>query len=47
MAVIYANLIIEGLKTIEQVPKRIRAKVKDVLINLGLPELAEEKTQGN
>lgn len=41
MAVIYASLIISGYKTFDQVPKIIQAKVKEVLIQLGLGELAE------
>lgn len=42
MAVIYATLIIKGIKTINDVPARIRDKVKQVLIDLDLPELAQE-----
>ena len=41
MAVIYASLIVSGYKTFDQVPKVIQAKVKEVLIQLGLAELAE------
>ena len=41
MDVIYASLIVSGLKTIAQVPKVIQPRVKVVLENLGLPELAE------
>lgn len=41
MDVIYASLIISGLKTFAQVPKVIQPRVKLVLENLGLPELAE------
>ena len=37
MAVIYATLIVKG-------PARIRDKVKQVLIDLDLPELAEDAT---
>ena len=44
LAIIYADLIIEGYKTIDQVPAKIRPLVKEVLINLGHPELAEEAT---
>ena len=44
MAVIYATLIVKGIKTINDVPERIRDKVKQVLIDLGLPELAEDAT---
>lgn len=41
MAVVYATLIIKGKKTIGDVPERIREQVKQVLIDLDLPELAE------
>lgn len=42
MAVVYATLIIKGKKTIDDVPERIREQVKQVLIDLDLPELAED-----
>lgn len=45
MAVIYATLIVKGVKTINDVPARIRDKVKQVLVDLDLPELAEEETR--
>ena len=41
MAVVYATLIIKGKKTIGDVPERIREQVKQVLIDLDCPELAE------
>ena len=41
MAKIYAELIKKGLKTIDDVPARIQAQVKDILIDLDCPELAE------
>lgn len=41
MAVIYATLIVKGKKTISDVPAAIRAKVKEILVDLDLPELAE------
>lgn len=41
MAVIYASLIVSGYKTFDQVPKVIQPKVREVLIQLGLGELAE------
>ena len=41
MAVIYATLIINGAKTIADVPALIRAQVAETLVNLGVPELAE------
>lgn len=41
MAVVYATLIIKGKKTIEQVPGLIREQVKDILVDMDLPELAE------
>lgn len=42
MAVIYATLIIKGSRTIGQVPAILREEVKQILIDLELPELAEE-----
>lgn len=41
MAVVYATLIIKEKKTIDQVPGVIREQVKDILIAMDLPELAE------
>lgn len=41
MVVVYATLIIKGKKTIEDVPSVIEQQVKDVLIDMELPELAE------
>jgi hypothetical protein len=41
MAVIYATLIIKGKKTFADVPEKIKNKVKEVLIDLDCPELAE------
>ena len=46
MAVIYATLIVKGVKTINDVPARIKDKVKQVLIDLDLPELAEMPSDG-
>lgn len=42
MAIIYATLIVKGVKTISQVPKSLKEKVKKILIDLDMPELAEE-----
>ncbi len=42
MAVIYATLIVKGKKKITDVPLVIREEVKQVLVDLDLPELAEE-----
>lgn len=42
MAVIYATLIIKGKRTIESVPPAVKEQTKRVLIDLELPELAEE-----
>lgn len=42
MAVIYAALIVKGKKSIADVPEKIREQVKGVLIDLDVPELAEE-----
>lgn len=41
MVVVYATLIIKGKKTINEVPSLIRDQVKEVLIDMDLPELAE------
>lgn len=41
MAVIYATLIVKGRKSIADVPEKIREQVKQILIDLELPELAE------
>ena len=40
---IYADLIVKGLKTIDDVPLRIRDKVKQELIKRGREDLTEEK----
>ena len=42
VAVIYAALIVKGKKSIADVPEKIREQVKGVLIDLDVPELAEE-----
>lgn len=41
MAKVYADLIIKGVKSIDQVPEKIRIEVQAVLIERGYPELAE------
>lgn len=41
MVVIYATLIVKGKKTINDVPVVIREQVKQILIDLELPKLAE------
>ena len=41
MAVIYATLIVKGKKTIDQVPERLQAQVREILVDLEVPELAE------
>lgn len=41
MAVIYATLIIKGKKAFAEVPAVLKDKVKEILIDLELPELAE------
>jgi len=43
ITMIYADLIIDGLKTFKQAPKNLKAKVKEVLIRLGMSELAVEE----
>lgn len=41
MAVNYATLIVKGKKKIEDVPAKIRDQVKELLVDLEVPELAE------
>ncbi|MDO4324060.1 MAG: CD1375 family protein [Lachnospiraceae bacterium] len=41
MAVVYATLIIKGKKTFADVPVKIQQQVKEVLVDLGLEELAQ------
>lgn len=41
MAVIYATLIIKGKKTFAEVPAVLKDRVKEILIDLEVPELAE------
>ena len=41
MVKIYANLIIKGIKTIDDVPTRIKDEVRQELVKEGHPELAE------
>ena len=43
MAEVYASLIIKGVKTIDNVPEVIRNDVRQVLIDLGYPELAGDE----
>lgn len=40
---IYADLIVKGLKTIDEVPLRIRDKAKQELIKRGREDLTIEK----
>lgn len=42
MAVIYDTLIIKGKKTIFDASLVIRDQVKEILINMDLPELADD-----
>lgn len=41
MAVVYATLIVKGKKTIGDVPPMVKDQVKQVLIDMDLPELAD------
>jgi len=41
MAVIYATLIVKGKKTFADVPEILKEQVKEILIDLEVPELAE------
>ncbi|MGM0239493.1 CD1375 family protein [Enterococcus sp. AZ103] len=42
MAVVYATLVIKGKRVIDEVPEKIREKVKEILVDMDLPELAGE-----
>jgi hypothetical protein len=41
MAQVYAALIVKEIKTISQVPSKLRDEVRQILIDEGHPELAE------
>ena len=41
MAIVYATLIIKGRKTFVDVPNALKEQVRQILIDLDLPELAE------
>jgi len=41
MAVVYATLIIKGKKTFQDVPERLKEQVRQILIDLEVPEFAE------
>lgn len=41
MAVVYATLIVKGKKTFAQVPEKLQEQVRQILIDLDCPELAE------
>lgn len=41
MAKVYADLIRKGKKTLDDVPEKLKAQVKDVLESLECPELAK------
>ena len=41
MAVIYATLIVKVKKVFADVPEKIKEQVKEILIDLEVPELAE------
>lgn len=45
MAVVYATLIINGKKVFSQVPDKIKADVRQVLIDLDLEHFAESATR--
>ena len=42
MAMLWAQQIMLGKKTYAQVPRRLKAKVKEVLIDSGCEELVQE-----
>lgn len=41
VAVVYATLIVKGKKTFAQVPEKLKEQVKEILIALDCPEMAE------
>lgn len=41
MAIVYATLIIKGRKTFADVPDTLKEQVRQILIDLDVPELAE------
>jgi len=41
VAVVYATLIVKGKKTFAQVPDKLKEAVREILIALEVPELAE------
>lgn len=45
MAVVYATLIINGKKVFSQVPDKIKAEVRQVLVDLDLEHFAESATR--
>lgn len=42
MAMLWAQQIMLGKKTYEQVPRLLKAKVKEILVDSGMEDLAEE-----
>lgn len=42
ISMLWANQIILGKKTYAQVPKLLKAKVKEILIDAGMEELVED-----
>ena len=43
MIEVYANLIMKGRKTIDEVPQKIRAEVQRALIDAGFQELVRKE----
>ena len=43
MPAVYADLIMKGIKTIDQVPEKIRDEVKQILVDRRYKELAEQR----
>ena len=41
VAIVYATLIVKGRKAFADVPEALKAQVRQILIDLDLPELAE------
>lgn len=45
MAVIYATLIVKGLRTFASVPDQIKPQVREILEALEVPELAADTAE--
>ena len=46
MAMFFAQRVILGKTTFAHVPEKLKAQVRELLVDAGLPELAQEYTYG-